>query len=208
MKIVKTLKKHCKTNLPGFSIFCCTLSTLFLALGSVVLASSGGGHEAAAPKGWVITDTYKVLNFIVLAGALFYIARKPVAEFFTSRVKGIQRELADLEQKKGAAQKSLAEYENKLADLAGESERIVQDYVRQGEEAKKRILVEAEAQAVKLEESAKRNIEQEFKTAKSGLQQEIAEKALEQAEILVRESISSEDQNRLVDDYLSKVVAA
>jgi F-type H+-transporting ATPase subunit b len=201
MKIVDTLKKHCKTTLPA-------ASTLFFALGSVALASSGGGHEAAAPKGWLITDTYKVLNFAVLAGALFYIARKPVAEFFTSRIKGIQEQLAELEQKKDAAQKSLAEYEAKLADLAGESERIVQDYIRQGEEGKKRILAEAEAQALKLEESAKRNIEQEFKSAKSRLQQEIAEKALGQAEALVRESISSDDQDRLVDEYLGKVVAS
>jgi F-type H+-transporting ATPase subunit b len=201
MKIVETLKKHCKTTLP-------TASTLLFAFGSVALASSGGGHEAAAPKGWVITDTYKVLNFIVLAGALFYIAKKPVAEFFSSRIKGIQEQLADLEQKKDAAQKSLAEFEAKLADLTGESEKMVQEYVRQGEEAKKRILAEAESQAAKLEESAKRNIEQEFKAAKNRLQQEIAEKALEQAEALVRESISSEDQDRLVDEYLGKVVAS
>ena len=59
----------------------------------------------------------------------------------------------------------------------------------------------------KLEESAKRNIEQEFKAAKLKLQQEIAEKALEQAETLVKELINSEDQDRLVDEYLDKVVA-
>jgi F-type H+-transporting ATPase subunit b len=84
----------------------------------------------------------------------------------------------------------------------------VQDYIRQGEDAKKRILAEAEAQALKLEEIAKRNIEQEFKTAKSRLQQDIAEKALAQAELLVKASISSEDQDRLVDEYLDKVVAS
>lgn len=138
----------------------------------------------------------------------FYIAKKPVAQFFSSRVKGIQEQLADLEQKKADAQKVLADYESKIADLSKESERIIEDYVRQGEEAKKRILAEAEAQAIKLEESAKRNIEQEFKSAKSKLQQEIAEKALAQAELLVKESISSEDQDRLVDEYLDKVVAS
>ncbi|SLM28968.1 ATP synthase subunit b 1 [Desulfamplus magnetovallimortis] len=196
MKVVERLK----SALPAASI-------LFFALVSAALASSGGGHEAA-PKGWVITDTYKVLNFIVLAGALFYIARKPVAEFFTSRVKGIEEQLAELEQKKNAAQKALEDYEAKIADLAGESERMLQDYIKQGEDAKKRILAEAEAQAAKLEENAKRNIEQEFAAAKLKLQQEIVEKALAQAEAMVRESISSEDQDRLVDEYLGKVVAS
>ncbi len=200
MKIAGTVKNVCKKTLPA-------ASAIFFLFAGVALASSGGGHEAA-PKGWVVTDTYKVINFLVLVGALFYIAKKPVAQFFSSRVKGIQEQLADLEQKKADAQKVLADYENKIADLSKESERIVEDYVRQGEEAKKRILAEAEAQALKLEESAKRNIEQEFKSAKSKLQQEIAEKALAQAELLVKESISSEDQDRLVDEYLDKVVAS
>lgn len=200
MKIAGTVKNVCKKTLPA-------ASAIFFLFAGVALASSGGGHEAA-PKGWVVTDTYKVINFLVLVGALFYIAKKPVAQFFSSRVKGIQEQLADLEQKKADAQKVLADYESKIADLSKESERIIEDYVRQGEEAKKRILAEAEAQAIKLEESAKRNIEQEFKSAKSKLQQEIAEKALAQAELLVKESISSEDQDRLVDEYLDKVVAS
>lgn len=200
MKIAGTVKNVCKKTLPA-------ASAIFFLFAGVALASSGGGHEAA-PKGWVVTDTYKVINFLVLVGALFYIAKKPVAQFFSSRVKGIQEQLADLEQKKADAQKVLADYENKIAELSKESERIVEDYIRQGEEAKKRILAEAEAQALKLEESAKRNIEQEFKSAKSKLQQDIAEKALAQAELLVKESISSEDQDRLVDEYLDKVVAS
>lgn len=182
-------------------------AVMLFAVAGIALASSGGG-EGAAPKGWVITDTYKVLNFLVLAIALFYIAKKPVAEFFTSRQQGIREELEDLEKKKEDAEKELAAYEEKISALDQEAQNIVADYVSQGEAAKKRILAEAEAQAEKLEEMAKRNIEQEFKSAKAMLQQEIAEKALAQAEILVREAISVEDQDKLVDDYLDKVVAS
>lgn len=201
MKFVRAFKKQIKASLPA-------ATTLLFAMGGVAIASAGGGHGAAEPKGWVITDTYKVLNFIVLAGALFYIAKKPVADFFTSRVSSIREQLADLEKKKEAAQKALAEYEAKLADLEGESARIVEEYVKQGEAAKGRILAEAEAQAAKLEENAKRNIDQEIKAAKAKLQKDIAGKALEQAEALVKASITSEDQDRLVDDYLGKVVAS
>lgn len=182
-------------------------AVLLLTFAGVALASSGGGNEAA-PKGWVITDTYKVMNFAVLATALFLLAKKPVKEFFSSRTTGIQEELQGLEQKKAESEKILAGYASKIASLDQEAERIVADYVAQGEDAKKRILAEAEAQAIKLEEMAKRSIEQEFKRAKDELRQEIAEKALAKAEVLVRESISKEDQDRLVDDYLAKVVAS
>ncbi len=201
MKIMNFIQKRYK------SIFAMAGLILFMGAG-LVLASSAGEAEGVEHMGWLATDTYKLLNFAVLAGALFYLARKPVKEFFSSRITSIKDELADLEKKKADAEKALAVYAAKIANLDKESEKIVADYVKQGEDAKKRILAEAELQAEKLEEMAKRNIEQEFKTAKASLLQEVAEKAFQRAEGLVRESISSEDQDRLVDDYLAKVVAS
>lgn len=112
-----------------------------------------------------------------------------------------------MEQKKADAEKKLAEYEARFRNLEQESEMIVEDYIKQGEDAKKRILEEAEAQAEKLEGLAKRNIEQEFKAAKAALQQEVVDRAMEQAEALIKKSITTQDQNRLVDEYLKKVEA-
>ena len=187
--------------------FLCVASMILLGFAGLAIASAGGDHGEAASKGWVITDTYKLMNFAVLAGVLFYLARKPVKEFFSSRTTGIRQELETLEQKKVESEKILAGYAERIAALDQEAEKIVADYVAQGEAAKKRILAEAEAQAVKLEEMAKRNIEQEFKNARLTLKQEIVEKALAKAEVLIKKSISKEDQDKLVDEYLAKVVA-
>lgn len=167
---------------------------------------------AAAPGGevhndWLVIDTWKTLNFAVLAIALFFLGRKPAKNFFSSRRKQISDEIKDLEQKKAVAEKQLAEYETRFKNLDQESEKIIADYIKQGEKAKERIIAQAEAQAAKLEDMAKRNIEQEFKAARLQLQQEIAGLAIEQAEAVIRESISSDDQDKLVDDYLKKVVA-
>jgi len=41
---------------------------LFMCMGGIAAASSGGGEA----KGWVETDTYRVMNFTVLAVALFF----------------------------------------------------------------------------------------------------------------------------------------
>ena len=46
-----------------------------------------------------------------------------------------------------------------------------------------------------------------FKTAKIKLQADILEKALVKAEEIIQERITAEDQDRLVDEYLEKVVA-
>lgn len=174
-------------------------------LATVAWASSDAHGEVH--NSWLKIDTWKTLNFGVLAVALFFLGKKPVVEFFASRKKDIEDEINELEQKKADAQKELAEYQAKFNNLDQESKQILADYVKQGEEAKKRILAEAEAQAAKLEDMAKRNIEQEFKAAKAALQQEIAEKAMDRAEAVIKKAIKAADQDRLVDEYLKKVEA-
>lgn len=177
---------------------------LFLALSfSTALCASGEGGT----KGWVSTDTFRVMNFAVLAIALVFILRKPLSQALSSRIKGIKEQLDDLEAQKAEAEKKLAEYNQQLAQLEKEAEKIVDDYVRQGNEAKARILKEAEASAEKLQVQARRNIEHEFEQAKLELQKEIFEKSLIKAEGIIKSKFTGEDQNRIVDEYLKKVVA-
>ena len=167
-------------------------------------AAEGGAHG----KGWVATDTYRLLHFIVLAGGLFFLLKKPLSQALGARVKGIEDQLSDLERQKAEAEKKLAEYNMKFAQLEKESESIMAEYVRQGEEAKIRILKEAESAAEKMKVQAQKNIESEIQRSKAQLQEEILDKALSQAEALIKEKINADDQEKLVDEYLAKVVAS
>ena len=184
------------------------MSMLVLLWGGLAFAASGGdAHGEVKAKGWITTDTYRVLNFAVLAGALVFLLRKPISQALDSRIKGIRAQLEDLEARKAEAEKILSEYNAKIARLSQESEGIVAEYIRQGNEAKVRILKEAEVSAYKLEEQARLNIENEFEAAKLRLQHDIFEKAMIKAEEIIKKSITADDQNRLVDEYLDKVVA-
>lgn len=191
---------HEKRSMKKALIICLAMFVLFSFTG---LAFGSGGE----PKKWSKIDWYRVLNFAVLAGGLYFVLRKRVPKIMNSRIEGIRDQLSSLEKKKQDAEKTLAEYQAKLAGLDKESEKIIGEYVRQGEEAKARILKEAEVAADKLEEQARRNIEHEFKIARADLQAEVLEKALEKAENIIREKISVDDQDRIVDEYLDKVVA-
>jgi len=177
---------------------------LFFCFMGVSMASSeqGGGS-----KGWMATDTYKVMNFAVLAIGLFLLLRKPTAQALNSRIKGIKDQLDELETKKKTAEKQLAEYNRKFTQLEQEAEKLIEDYIRQGNEAKARIIDEAKKAAEKLEEQAQRNIEHEFKQAKVKLQEEILDKALVKTEEIIKNKITAQDQEKLVDEYLEKVVA-
>ncbi len=203
--IIKWPSVICKKlflNKKSVIIFFVALSVIWM--GGLATASSGGEH---GPKGWVATDTYRVMNFAVLAIALFLLLRKPVSDGLSSRIKGIKDELNELEAGKKAAEMELLRYQDKLDELDQETEKLIAEYVRQGNDAKERIMKEAESAAVKLEEQARRNIENEFKKARIKIKEEILEKALVKAEEMIKSKITAEDQDRLVDEYLKKVVA-
>lgn len=183
------------------------LATLTALVGGAGLAWAASGGEAAH-GGFTSTDWFRLMNFAVLAGGLFFLLRKPIPRALNSRIRGIEDQLKDLEAKKSEAEKRLAEYNQKLGAMEKEAERIVADYVRQGQEAKARILKEAESAAEKLQIQARRNIEHEFEQTKANLQREIFEKALTQAEGLLKQNVTSQDQAKLVEEYLQKVVAS
>lgn len=176
-------------------------------IGAAFASSGEDGHGEAAPKGWVATDTYRVMNFSVLFIALFLLLKKPVSNALNARIIGIKEQLEDLEAKKAEAEKQLSEYNERLSLLDKEAEGLIAEYIKQGEEAKVRIIEAAESTAEKLEEQAKRHIEHEFDQAREELQAEIMQKALVKAEEIITTKISDEDQDRLVDEYLEKVVA-
>lgn len=199
--------KRLKTKAGAKTVLLLGFMMIVLCCPGIGMASGGEEQGGGHGKGWMATDTYRVMNFVVLAGALFFLLRKPLTQALDTRIKGIQLQLQDLEAKKAAAEKELAKYEAQIAQLSRESEKIIAEYIRQGNDAKAKILKEAEAAAIKLEEQAKRNIEHEFKAAKEKLQAEIIEKALEKAEGRIKTSITPADQNLLIDEYLQKVVA-
>lgn len=188
------------------SLAICICMVLLPGVFSISTALGAAGGEGGG-TGWVSTDTFRLMNFAVLLIALIYLLRKPVSQALSSRIKGIKEQLEDLEARKAEAEKKLAEYNEKLAQLETEAETIVEEYIRQGHEAKARILKEAESSAEKIKAQARRNIEYEFERTKQTLREEIFEASLKKAEEIIKEKFSQDDQDRMVDEYLKKVVA-
>lgn len=184
-------------NIARFGVFVVCLASFFILIFS--------GMVFAAEE-WQKTDTYRIINFAVLVLILFFVLRKPVANFFTDRVRLIKEQLQDLENQKAEAEKKLAEYNERLRTLDAEAEKIIQEYQRQGEDARENILKQAQAAAEKMEEQARKTIEQEFAEAKLKLETELFDSAVEKAEARMKTHITNDDQDRLVKEYLDKVV--
>lgn len=181
------------------------VSVLF-AVGSVLASSEGGHGESGFDKGKDLI--WRIMNFTVLAGGLIFLLRKPVAKALEARRQGIRDQLDDLEQQKQDAEKQLAEYKARLARLDQEVKKIMAEYMKDGEVAKAKIIEQAKAVAEKLQEQAKKNIEHEFQKARQELKAEMVEQSVTMAEALIKKKIKDEDQERIIGEYLTKVVVA
>ena len=115
MKISGTGRSHPMKKNKALIISYVLLFVIF-SISTALCASGEGGT-----KGWVSTDTFRVMNFTVLAVALFFVLRKPLSQALSSRIKGIKEQLDELEAQKAEAEKKLAEYNQKLAQLEKEA---------------------------------------------------------------------------------------
>ena len=183
------------------------VSVLF-AFGAFWASSEGEEHgaEGGLDKGKDLI--WRTMNFALLAGILIYFLRKPLPKALQSRRQGIKDQLDDLERQKLEAERELAEYKQRFARLDEEVEKIVAEYIQDGEAAKANIIEEAKAAAEKLQEQAKKNIEHEFHKAKQQLKAEMADEAVAMAEKVIKKDIKPKDQKHLIDEYLTKVVVA
>ena len=99
MKISGTVRSHHRKNNQAVIILFVGL-LLALSVSTALCASGEGGT-----KGWVSTDTFRVMNFVVLVVALVFVLRKPLSQALGSRINVIKEQLEDLEAQKTEAEK-------------------------------------------------------------------------------------------------------
>ncbi|MCE5335016.1 MAG: F0F1 ATP synthase subunit B [Desulfobacteraceae bacterium] len=175
----------------------------FAYLGDAFASEAGGGQHL----NW--TDfTYRTVAFLILVGILFKLLRKPLSGFLNARREEIQRLLDELDTKTAAAQQENAKVQTKLAALEQETKKIVEELIAEGEAEKQKIIEAAHRQAEYIQQQAQVAIQQEVKAARDSLKDEIAEMSVAAAEELLKKSMRPKDQDRLVNEFMSKVVEA
>ena len=174
-----------------------------LAISSVAFASAGGdlfNDYAVGRYG------FRILNFILFIAAIWYLAGSKIKDFFVGRRDGIKQELDDLTTRQAAAEKKLKEVESGIANMAQEKQAILDEAKQQGEAMKEAIIAKAHKDAEAMKEQAKRTASNEAQAAINTIRGEMADMVVEAAEKIVAEKLSAEDHDKLVDDYLTKVV--
>jgi F-type H+-transporting ATPase subunit b len=165
-------------------------------------ASEGGGGGLIEINRSLIVQ---VVNFLILLVVLYRFVYRPLLGTLETRSSAIKQQLAEAQAAREAAQRQLAEFEAKLAASQAEAQALRDRALREAAELRERLTAEARQEAGRLVASAKAEIEQDVRRARADLRREVATLAVAIAERLIRKNVQPEDQERLVQEALTRL---
>jgi len=146
---------------------------------------------------------WMLINFLVLAGLLYFAGRKTVAKFLNERRDRLMASIDEAAQLKEEAEGRHAEFSGKLDRMREEESRIREDLVTAAEREKERLIADAGTRAEKMRAEARQLVERERAEAQLVLHREAARKAVDVARDILVKKIGPGEHRRLVDDYMN-----
>ena len=174
-------------------------------MATVALANEGAGGHEAAEMDWKDL-IFRLINFAIFVGIIYKFAGKKIAELFRGRREQIESQLSDFTARRQEAEARLKDVEASIANLEAERAKILDEYKAQGESLKAAIIEKAEKDAAKIVETAGTTAAQERRTAEKRIRAEVADLVVEAAEKMLVDKLGKEEHEKLVDEYLTKVV--
>jgi F-type H+-transporting ATPase subunit b len=179
-----------------------------LIIFSIVFAScafAAGAPEESGHASLVKEYIWKIINFAILVFILFKFGKKPLGDFLRKRTELIEKTLNEAKEAKEAALKALREAEERVKTKDSEVKEILDAAKKSGELERDRIIEETAKLKDKILEQAKTNIDYELKHAKEAIKAEAVELAMELAEKKLKEKLTKEEQEKLLDESLVKI---
>lgn len=171
-----------------------TLSGIDQAFGA-----DGAEGDGLAGFGW------RLVNFLIFAGLLVYFGGGKVRDFFAHRKLQVARSIEEAQQAREDAEARYREVMAKLAAADEEIAGLTRSIELQGRLEKEKILAEADMALKRIREEAQARMDQNLALARQQLQAEAAELALALTESLLRERITPEDQDNMVNEFILKM---
>ncbi len=195
------------------------LCAILLVFASVVVTPHHGTARSLGFAAWTAPEgaeqgqgegreaIYHWINFLLLAGALVYLARKPLAEFFTQRSASVRKALDEGRKALESSQAQLGAVEAKLRHLEEEIAAFKASAARDMERERQRLREAAAAEAEKIRESARVQMELALRSAKLELRIQAAQQAVELAEEMIRQRLDDVGRSRLVSRFITGLEA-
>lgn len=172
----------------------------------VVLLSDSAAWAAEAHGPRWDDFAWRVLNFVLFAGILWYFIGGKAKQFFRNRREGISSELDSLDARRKSAREELDKVEQRIRNLEAERRAILDESREQAESLKQAIIDEARAQATQIVEQARRSAENEGRAVIAEVRATIADEIVAATEKALAKKLGPAEQEALIDKSLNKVV--
>ncbi len=204
-------------NIKGRALLLCALTLVALVI-SPLLVGGGGflegpawaaekahdGEEHGSAFSWK-TELFRLLNFLIVAVLLYKLLKGPIRDWMARRREGIEKALSEAREAREQAEALLREQRARVEHLQEELRGLEAEAARERELLRERLRGETEAAVKRLMDETKTTIELEGRKARAELQAKASALAVELAEELLMKNLDPEDQERLVEDYISKL---
>jgi len=185
-------------------------ATMLLLVGLAALGFASEGGEAvhhADPAAVKWDFLWRTVDFIVLLAIVIWaLSKANLKGMLADRQANVAKVLREAKEAREAAEQKFVEYSNKLEKANQEIDEIYSAIRQEGESEKARLIAEAKATAEKIKESATLTAQQEVAKARAELREEAARLAVQLAGQTLKDNFKKADQDRFVDEYLTKVV--
>jgi F-type H+-transporting ATPase subunit b len=174
-------------------------------LGRVATTIFAAEGEAAAFQinlFWIVAQAASFLLFLVI---LYLVAFRRITGVLEERRSRIEQGLRDADQARIDREQAAAERLRVLGEARAESEEILARAQRVAEESRERDMAETRAQLEQMRERAASDIGAEKDRALADVRSQVAELALAVAARVVGETMTSERERRLVEEFLSQM---
>jgi F-type H+-transporting ATPase subunit b len=172
-----------------------------VAQGAIQLAQEEGAEASGLQINlfWVIVSS---LNFIFFAVLLYWLFGKPVTRMLSERRARVEQGLADAEQARKDRESAESERLATVQEARREANEIISRAQKVAQDAREADIAATKAELERLRERATAEIEAEKQRAMTELRGEVTDLALRAAGRVVGETLTTDRERRLVEEFL------
>lgn len=155
-----------------------------------------------------VTFFITIINLLFLYFVLRRVLFKPVTKFMEDRTARIQNDL-DMAKKATARAEALqSEFEGLMKNAQEEGRKIVKMSQDKAHQEYAEIIAQAKAEAAKIIDSSRHNLEEERRHAEKVLRKDASNISIQAASRVIGENLDSDKNRRLVEKFLESIGVA
>lgn len=166
-----------------------------------IAAAEGGGFNPLDPSG-LGGLLWTLIIFLISLPFMWKIVMGPITTALAERDDRAARAIAAAEEASQAAENVRAEMELKLGDAKADAAKLMSEARERAETREREIVEQAKADAEAMVERAKHDIETAKEQALTAIREEVVDLSLSAAGQVLRRTVDSEDDRRLVTELV------